>query len=71
MGADDEFEKRLRETTPDQIRAMSTEEIEKYVADASPIHIELMDQAEATMELARPLNENLYVARNILIDRSR
>jgi hypothetical protein len=71
MGADDEAEKKLRETTPDEIRAMSTDDIEKYVAEAGPIHLQLMDEAEALMQLARPLNENLYVARNILIDRGR
>lgn len=58
----------ILEAPPEFIRTWSAESLELYIEKASPIHNELMEQAEELMVKARPLNEGLYVARNRLIE---
>lgn len=59
----------ILEASPAEIREWDDEKVQKYVAEAGPRYVALMDEAERIMEQARPLNEGLYVARGILVDR--
>lgn len=54
--------------TAEDVRGMSREELEAYVTATAPEHDALMEQAEAIMVQARPLNENLFVARTRLAE---
>lgn len=57
--------------TPDNIREMDAAQLGVYISKVGPIHEELMEVAERLMRLARPLNENLFVARNRQIETDR
>ncbi|WIC89635.1 hypothetical protein SEA_APIARY_13 [Rhodococcus phage Apiary] len=54
--------------TAEDVRGMDRAELEAYVAANAPEHDRLMEEAEAIMVQARPLNENLFVARNRLAE---
>ncbi|WNM69915.1 hypothetical protein SEA_GUYFAGIERI_12 [Rhodococcus phage GuyFagieri] len=54
--------------TAEDVRGMTRDELEQYVAATAPKHDQLMEQAEAIMVEARPLNENLFVARTRLAE---
>lgn len=57
--------------SPDNIREMDAAQLAAYISEAGPIHEGLMEVAERLMRLARPLNENLFVARNRQIETDR
>lgn len=57
-----------KESSLDDIRKMSAQELREYVDEVAPIHNALYNEAESLMAQARPLNEGLYTARNRLIE---
>jgi len=60
----------LFDATPAEIREWPDDKVLEYVTEVGPRYVELMNDAEKLMEKARPLNEGLYVARGVLVDRN-
>lgn len=57
------------DASPAEIREWDDDKVLEYVREVGPKYNDLMEEAEKLMEQARPLNEGLYVARGILVDR--
>lgn len=57
------------DASPAEIREWDDTKVLEYVREVGPKYNDLMEEAEKLMEQARPLNEGLYVARGVLVDR--